>query len=117
MKIQKPKKKLYYSLRTAAEMLDLDETVLKKWEKDYPQLKPIRNRAGNRYYLEKDIALMFFIKKLVVEENLTPEEVREKLKDFKPGTDGTDSNLLLRTLAEIKVELHGILELLEKKVS
>ena len=64
--IQKPQKKLYYSLRQTAEMTGLTTQLIKNWEKESDQLAPMRNRAGNRHYTENDILLLFRLKELLL---------------------------------------------------
>ncbi|MFQ5584731.1 MAG: MerR family transcriptional regulator, partial [Calditrichia bacterium] len=83
MRIQKPQKKLYYSLRQVCNMLGVSDNVLKSWEKEFSQIKPVRNRADNRYFVEKDLALLFYIKELLVDEKLSYDEARRKLKSFR----------------------------------
>lgn len=114
MRIQKPKKKLYYSLRQAAQMLEVSDSVLKSWEKDFPQVKPVRNRAGNRYYLEKDLAVLFYIKKLLFEEKLTIPEALDKLKQSRRDAIAGMDFKVRQALAEVKLELAEILNLLTR---
>jgi len=112
MRIQKPKKKLYYSLRQVVEMLELPDTVIKTWESIFPQLKPVRNRAGNRSYVEKDLALLFYIKKLMFEEKKSIEEIQECLKERRINSMDNHPVHLKRVLSEVKMELKEILEIL-----
>ncbi len=113
MRIQKPQKRLYYSLRQAAEMLELQSDTIKRWEEDIVQLKPYRNRAGNRYYTEKDLTLLLQIKELLVEKKLTPPQISEHLKSNPINDEEKEVLELKRHLAEVKLELREILALLE----
>jgi len=112
MTIQKPLQKLYYSLRQVAEMSNLTVPVIKRWEEEFPQLKPMRNRAGNRHYTEKDITLIFLIKELLMEDKLTIEEAREQLKNHHLQISENESLGLKRTLAEVKLEIQEIINLI-----
>ena len=47
--------KMYYSISEVAEMVGVVPYVLRFWEKEFPHLKPRKNRAGNRAYQPKDI--------------------------------------------------------------
>ena len=61
----KPKvKKLYYSIGEVSELTGLKPYVLRYWETEFSQLKPPKNRAGNRTYRQKDIDLLLDIKDL-----------------------------------------------------
>ena len=47
--------KLYYSISEVSEITGLKQYVLRYWEAEFPNIKPDKNRAGNRVYKEKDI--------------------------------------------------------------
>lgn len=93
-------------------MTGLTEALLKRWEKEFPALKPLRNRAGNRYYTEKDLNLIFLIKELLLEKKLTLDEIRVHLKNRRFREEKDEAVGLKRTLAEIKLEVQEILELI-----
>ncbi len=113
MSIQKPPAKLYYSLRQASEMVGVQPTTIKSWEKDYTQLQPSRNRAGNRYYTDKDLNLLFLIKELLIEQKLSVEEIQHRLRRRRSENQANESIYLKRLLAEIKLEIREIKSLLE----
>ena len=114
MSIQKPQKKLYYSLRQTASMVGLTPDNLKSWEKEYSQLKPRRNRAGNRYYTDKDLTLLFQIKAMLVEKKWAVEKIRHYLKTNGEENTETEPLRLKKALAEIKMEISEILEILNE---
>ncbi len=93
-------------------MLELPDTAIKNWENIFPQLKPVRNRAGNRTYVEKDLALLFYIKKLMYEEKKSVEEIQECLKQQRFNSLDDHPVHLRRVLSEVKMELKEILEIL-----
>jgi hypothetical protein len=49
-------RKLYYSISEVAEITGLEAHVLRYWETEFEQLRPKKNRAGNRVYTDRDIA-------------------------------------------------------------
>ena len=112
MNIQKPLKKLYYSLRQVAEMSGMTTGVIKHWEEEFPQLKPARNRAGNRHYTEKDLDLLFLIKELLLEQKLSTDQVREHLKRYNSQLQENEAVGLKRTLAEVKLEIQEMMDLI-----
>lgn len=73
-------KKLYYSISEVSKITSLKQYVLRFWETEFPELKPAKNRAGNRIYKLSDIKLIFLIKKLLYEDRYTIEGARQKLK-------------------------------------
>ena len=112
MSIQKPHTKLYYSLRQVSQMLEVDPEMIKEWEKLFPQVTPVRNRAGNRYFAAKDMTLLFFIRELLLERKLSIDEVRRQLKSHHSDDTEKSPAYLRRILAEVKLEIDEIRELL-----
>ena len=50
--------KLYFSISEVSEMTGVKAHVLRYWESEFPDLRPKKNRAGNRSYREKDIRMV-----------------------------------------------------------
>jgi DNA-binding transcriptional MerR regulator len=75
-------KKLYYSISEVSRITDLEQYVLRYWESEFEELKPAKNRAGNRIYTNRDIKLILFIKKLLREERYTIEGAKQVLKSY-----------------------------------
>ncbi len=80
-------KKLYYSISEVSKITNLEQYVLRYWESEFDELKPAKNRAGNRIYTNKDIQLILFIKKLLRDERYTIEGAKQVLKTYSPGSD------------------------------
>ena len=57
-------KKLYYSISEVCKLTDLKSYVLRYWETEFRELKPPKNRAGNRTYRKRDIDTINKIKEL-----------------------------------------------------
>ncbi|HKJ82129.1 MAG TPA: MerR family transcriptional regulator [Ignavibacteriaceae bacterium] len=75
-------KKLYYSISEVSKITSVEQYVLRYWETEFEQLKPQKNRAGNRIYTNKDIQLIIHIKSLLRERKYTIEGARKILEDF-----------------------------------
>ena len=117
-------KKLYYSIGEVSKMTDLKAYVLRYWETEFKQLKPPKNRAGNRTYRQTDIDLIFFIKDLLYNKKFTIEGARTQLATM--GEDVKTEKKMEKevpvkvvpakkeTLVKIKQELETLLELLRK---
>ena len=73
--------KLYYSISEVAEMTSVKPHVLRYWESEFPELRPKKNRAGNRSYRDKDIRTVVTIKNLLYEEGYTIAGARNRLKE------------------------------------
>jgi len=83
-------KKLYYSISEVCSMTELEQHVLRYWESEFPQLKPKKNRAGNRAYREKDIEIINYIKHLLYEEKFTITGAKKKLSESKQSPEPDD---------------------------
>ncbi len=74
-------KKLYYSISEVSKLTEIEQYVLRYWETEFEQLKPQKNRAGNRIYTNKDIQLILYIKELLREKKYTIEGAKKILED------------------------------------
>lgn len=101
-------KKLYYSISEVAKITDLEQYVLRYWESEFEQLKPAKNRAGNRIYTNRDIKLILYIKKLLRDERYTIEGAKQVLKTYTPEVDTGEQLELIdapKSRTKIKDEL------------
>jgi DNA-binding transcriptional MerR regulator len=72
-------KKTYYSISEVCSQTGLEPHVLRYWETEFSQLRPKKNRAGNRAYREKDIELIQYIKDLLYSQQFTIPGAKKKL--------------------------------------
>ena len=117
-------KKLYYSIGEVSKMTELKAYVLRYWETEFKQLKPAKNRAGNRTYRQSDIDLILYIKDLLYTKKFTIEGARHQLATKKDGkkedvavqVESVQQSLPVRkeTLLKIKQELETLLEILRR---
>ncbi len=77
-------KKLYYSISEVSKITGIEQYVLRYWETEFEQLKPQKNRAGNRIYTNKDIQLILHIKNLLRERKYTIEGAKKILETSTP---------------------------------
>jgi len=112
-------KKLYYSIGEVSRITALKPYVLRYWESEFQQLRPAKNRAGNRIYRNSDIELILLIKKLLYAEKFTIEGAKKRLKEHRKSDaekqlkisfiEDTNDNII----KQIRQELLDILQLLE----
>lgn len=118
-------KKLYYSISEVSKITDLEQYVLRYWESEFEQLKPAKNRAGNRIYTNRDIKLILYIKKLLRDERYTIEGAKQVLKSYTPDEETGEQLLLIDSpkpktkiadeqlrsdVVEVKKFLHDLLQ-------
>jgi len=77
-------KKLYYSISEVSKITNIEQYVLRYWETEFEQLKPQKNRAGNRIYTNKEIQLILHIKNLLRERKYTIEGAKKILENYAP---------------------------------
>lgn len=63
--------KVYYSIAEVRQLTELPSATLRYWEQQFEQLSPYKDEHGNRYYTEKDIALIKQIKYIRDELHIT----------------------------------------------
>ena len=112
-------KKLYYSISEVSDITELKAYVLRYWETEFSQLKPPKNRAGNRTYRKKDIEIILKIKDLLYEKKFTIDGARNILKGNEDLSDiENSSNVDMEKqeiiLSKIKNELKEILSIISK---
>ena len=117
-------KKLYYSIGEVSKMTELKAYDLRYWETEFKQLKPPKNRAGNRTYRQSDVDLILFIKDLLYNKKFTIEGARTQIvsmgEDYKTEKKIDEEKPVKvvpakkETLVKIKQELETLLELLRK---
>jgi DNA-binding transcriptional MerR regulator len=73
--------KLYFRIGEVAELCALPAYVLRFWESEFPQLKPVKSGKGQRMYRQRDVENVLRIKKLLYEEGFTIAGARQQLKD------------------------------------
>lgn len=106
--------RLYYSISEVAQMTGLKPYVLRFWEKEFPVLRPKKNRAGNRSYQTRDIDLIRQIKHLLYEEGFTIEGARAQLRNSRPIKERQlelEKSRLKDFLVDLRKELVELLRL------
>jgi len=75
--------KLYWSISEIAIMFDVNQSLVRFWEREFDELKPKKNQSGNRLFTKNDIAVFQHIYRLVKEEGMTLEGAKKKLKEMR----------------------------------
>jgi DNA-binding transcriptional MerR regulator len=73
--------KLYFRIGEVAGLCRLPAYVLRFWETEFPQLKPIKSSTGQRMYRKRDVESVVRIKKLLYEDGFTIAGARVQLRD------------------------------------
>ena len=117
--------KRYFTIGEVSELCGVKPHVLRYWEQEFTQLKPVKRRGNRRYYQHHEVLLIRRIRELLYEQGFTISGARNKLdtrasgapapeacEQAAPGTDASREAGQLE-LQQIRRELLLILDLLK----
>lgn len=73
--------KHFYTISEVAEMFDVNTSLIRYWEKEFPNIKPYKNQKGNRLFTKEDIEEVRLVFHLVKERGMTLKGAQQKIKD------------------------------------
>lgn len=88
-----------YKIGQVAQLLEIEPYILRFWESEFEQLRPIRTPKGQRLYSEDHISLVRRIKHLLYDQGMTIAGARKKLEEHKHWWD---------LLEEIRKDIEGL---------
>ncbi len=104
--------KRYFTIGEVSELCGVKPHVLRYWEQEFTQLKPVKRRGNRRYYQHHEVLLIRRIRELLYEQGFTISGARNKLdsrlSDAEEGTVPDD----VPDMLAIRAELQAIYELL-----
>jgi DNA-binding transcriptional MerR regulator len=112
--------KRYFTIGEVSELCGVKPHVLRYWEQEFTQLKPVKRRGNRRYYQHHEVLLIRRIRELLYEQGFTISGARNKLDSRASGVEpearepATASPALATDTGAIRKELRGILELLRR---
>ncbi len=111
--------KLYFRIGEVSELTQTKSYVLRFWETEFPTLKPVKSRTGQRLYRREDVQTVLAIKRLLYEKGFTIEGARKELAR-NSSDEGEQKNLFPSKadgvpLNVIRRELERILTILSRK--
>ncbi len=108
--------KRYFTIGEVSELCGVKPHVLRYWEQEFTQLKPVKRRGNRRYYQHHEVLLIRRIRELLYEQGFTISGARNKLDsrifDAEEGDAQEESGAQNARLLEIRNELQDILSLL-----
>jgi len=102
--------KRYFTISEVSSLCAVKAYVLRYWEQEFPQLKPVKRRGNRRYYQVQDILLVRHIRKLLYEDGFTIEGARIQLSTT-PETvsQSVKINVMVKkVIAELESVLHNL---------
>ena|SRR5690242_10393085 len=104
--------KLYFRIGEVSTLCRLPAYVLRFWETEFPQLKPVKGSTGQRMYRRKDLEAVLRIKTLLYEEGFTIAGARQQLRTEAGVKNQTPLPFPVHSSGDIKQLRHGLEEIL-----
>ena len=103
--------KRYFTIGEVSELCGVKPHVLRYWEQEFPQLKPVKRRGNRRYYQRQDVLLIRQIRSLLYEQGYTIGGARLRLEGEGAKQEATMSSQIVR---QVRMELEEVLQLLKR---
>ena len=103
--------KRYFTIGEVSELCAVKPHVLRYWEQEFPQLKPVKRRGNRRYYQRQDVLIIRQIRSLLYEEGFTIGGARQKLTGDDAKSDVSQSQQIIK---QIRIELEDLLKVLRR---
>jgi DNA-binding transcriptional MerR regulator len=109
--------KRYFTIGEVSELCGVKPHVLRYWEQEFTQLKPVKRRGNRRYYQHHEVLLIRRIRELLYEEGFTISGARHRLDQSAGDTARSESATSSATtkssdFASLRDELRGVIALL-----
>ncbi|MDB5767238.1 MAG: Transcriptional regulator, MerR family [Collimonas fungivorans] len=111
--------KRYFTIGEVSDLCGVKPHVLRYWEQEFTQLKPVKRRGNRRYYQHHEVLLIRRIRELLYEHGFTISGARNKLDGRLGGAaeaELAEARQNEVNLVEVRHELEQILDLLMPKV-
>jgi len=106
--------KRYFTIGEVSTLCGVKSHVLRYWEQEFPNLKPMKRRGNRRYYQRQDVLLIRQIRSLLYDNGYTISGARQKLNGEEADADHAQTNLLVKQLIG---ELEDILQTVKGTVA
>src|SRR4030088_1941806 len=104
--------KRYFTIGEVSDLCGVKPHVLRYWEQEFTQLKPVKRRGNRRYYQHHEVLLIRRIRDLLYDQGFTISGARNRLDEI--VTEPTKTTRTPRTpqLSALRKEIEGVLQLL-----
>ena len=95
--------KRYFTIGEVSELCAVKPHVLRYWEQEFPQLKPVKRRGNRRYYQREDVLTIRQIRSLLYEQGYTIGGARQRMSDESEGPNPQEMKALVQeTIGELE---------------
>ena len=114
--------KRYFTIGEVSELCGVKPHVLRYWEQEFTQLKPLKRRGNRRYYQHHEVLLIRRIRELLYEHGFTINGARNRLEEPAGATGFATATGSHKTMTvpqpispkDIRKELKSILKMLDR---
>ena len=103
--------KRYFTIGEVSDLCSVKPHVLRYWEQEFPQLKPIKRRGNRRYYQRQDVLLIRQIRSLLYEDGFTIGGARQRLTGDDAKLDISQSQQIIK---QLRLELEQVIKILRR---
>ncbi|MCF6281775.1 MAG: MerR family transcriptional regulator [Candidatus Polarisedimenticolaceae bacterium] len=103
--------KRYFTIGEVSELCGVKPHVLRYWEQEFPQLKPVKRRGNRRYYQRHDVILIRQIRGLLYEQGFTIGGACQQLSGDAAKEDINQSQQIVK---QLRTELEELLHILKR---
>jgi DNA-binding transcriptional MerR regulator len=108
--------KRYFTIGEVSELCGVKPHVLRYWEQEFTQLKPVKRRGNRRYYQHHEVLLIRRIRDLLYDQGFTISGARNRLDEIavEPAKASRASAAAKSNLAGLRKEIRDVIELLRR---
>ncbi|HSD69002.1 MAG: MerR family transcriptional regulator [Gammaproteobacteria bacterium] len=103
--------KRYFTIGEVSDLCAVKPHVLRYWEQEFPQLKPVKRRGNRRYYQRQDVLIIRQIRSLLYDDGFTIGGARQRLTGDQAKTDVSQSQQIIK---QLRLELEQVLKILRR---
>jgi DNA-binding transcriptional MerR regulator len=103
--------KRYFTIGEVSELCGVKPHVLRYWEQEFTQLKPVKRRGNRRYYQHHEVLLIRRIRQLLYQEGFTISGARNRLgeSDIQEQESKLEADQYRLLVAEVRAEVKMLL--------
>jgi DNA-binding transcriptional MerR regulator len=103
--------KRYFTIGEVSELCGVKPHVLRYWEQEFTQLKPVKRRGNRRYYQHHEVLLIRRIRQLLYEEGFTISGARHRLEQaVEHAAKSSPASATKVTSASLRKEIKSVLD-------
>lgn len=108
--------KRYFTIGEVSELCGVKPHVLRYWEQEFTQLKPVKRRGNRRYYQHHEVLLIRRIRDLLYEQGFTISGARNRLDEIvtEPANTSRTDAPCRTNLSALRNEIKSVLDILRR---